>query len=331
MKRLALLSAVAMCASPALAQEVPALGPPGAQQAVLSRGGTQTAAQNQSNGQTMPQGWPGQISPVSPDRPLSSRERRNVGMATHWRLRACTPEQRADGVLEFTHGACEITVVCAPLRVCAIALEPGEAVTDLPDLGDPRWQVQRRVVGTGAQRTIHAIVKPSDAGLDTNLTIPTNRRILSIRLVSRRNEYMPFVSIRGSGSPSSSMQREWGREVALGTQRVAQAASPCDQQPTVPPSGFRIGHSSSWASAPAWQPVQAYVVATPTGQVTCIDFPADLGASDLPALVAYDRSGTERVVTARWAGRRYAVDGVFPRMAVVGANFETIRIERRGR
>lgn len=332
MQRIAALAgAAALMAVPALGQEVPALQAPGAQGGVIVRGGGgNQASSGQAAGPTMPNGWPGEVSALSPDRPLSRREVRNLGMATRWRLRACTPTQRPDGVLEFLQGACEITVVCAPLRVCVIALEPGETVTDLPDVGDPRWMVQRRVVGAGAQRTINAVVKPADAGLDTTLTIPTNKRILAIRLISRRNEYMPYVTVRDGGGASSSMRQEWGREVALGARAAAPAASPCDQQPIVPPSAYRISVGGWGQSSPSWAPTQAYVVQSPSGPTTCLDFPADIGSADLPALVAFDGRGTERVVTARWTGRRYAVDGAHARLAVIGAGFERVNIDRKG-
>ena len=76
-------------------------------------------------------------------------------------------------------------VVCAPLRVCALELEPGEHIQSPPQIGDGRrWEVTPVSSGSGLTQTALLIIKPIEAGLDTDLVVPTDRRTYVVRLVS---------------------------------------------------------------------------------------------------------------------------------------------------
>ncbi len=282
----------------------------------------------------VPAHFPPPMSTLSPERTLAPRERRNVAMATKWRARPAHPRMDADGVLHFMHGDGEPTVVCAPYRVCDISLEPGESITDKPDIGDPRWVTHPRISGTGAGRTLHIIVKPSDAGIDANMVVQTDRRTVSVRLVSRANDYMPFVKLDGppDGAPGSEAgDTTWASVIGTGTAataRTATAATPCDTPPVVPPDAYRIGRGNV-----AWRPTQAYAVSTPVGMKTCIDLPAHISSMDVPVLVTLDSAGAEQVVSYRQQGRRLLVDRLIDRavlVAGVGGGQDSITIDRRG-
>jgi type IV secretion system protein VirB9 len=60
-------------------------------------------------------------------------------------------------------------VVCAPLHVCDLTLQPGEIVNDI-NIGDGvRWQITPAMQGAGDGLTTHVLIKPTDIGLVTNL------------------------------------------------------------------------------------------------------------------------------------------------------------------
>lgn len=255
---------------------------------------------------------------LSPSAPLARREQRNVAAANRWRLRACSPRQDTDGTLAFDHGACEITVVCAPFRVCDVALEPGEVATAVPDVGDPRVGLQPpRFSGAGAERTLHLVFRPSDAGLQSGVSIHTDRRTISFLVVTTQNQYMPLVTIRDPGRARAS---GWGMAVASGRGLgPGQQGEPCDQPPTVPPSAFDISAGGLFGSAPAWKPTQVYGVPMQAGTATCIEFPADLGSMDAPVLVPRDGpGGAAGIDNVRQVGRRYRVDRLLTRFDLIG-------------
>ena len=95
----------------------------------------------------------------------------------------------------FAFGAGLPTVVCAPLRVCLIELQPGEKLVGEPQIGDSvRWNVAPATYGKGDESTAMLVLKPQMPGLDTNLLITTDRRAYYVRLVSKADDYVSRVA-----------------------------------------------------------------------------------------------------------------------------------------
>ena len=79
----------------------------------------------------------------------------------------------------------EPVVACAPLRTTDIQLQTGETITDVA-LGDSeRWMATPAASGDPRNPIPHLAVKPQLAGIDTNLTIYTTRRIYHLLLRSQ--------------------------------------------------------------------------------------------------------------------------------------------------
>lgn len=332
MNRATLLCATALLgmSGGASAQLVPALNeaPQRAQQeaaapVVVNQGGGAQAA-------FVPDRAPPPLSIFGPDRALAARERRNVATAARWRMRACSPSHAGDGVLRFQQGACEITVVAAPFQITDVALEPGEVPTAVPDVGDVRVGLQKpRFSGGGMERTLHLVFIPSDVGLNSGVSLQTDRRTVTFKVVTRQREYMPLVAIDNTARSSTA-----GWMGAVASTRGGLSGDPCDQAPTVPPQAFHISSSGGWfGSAPAWKPVQVYGVQIPSGTATCVEFPADINSIDAPILVPRDGpSGDPGIDNVRASGRRYRVDrdlSRFELIAGIGYAQERVSITRR--
>ncbi len=67
----------------------------------------------------------------------------------------------------------EPAVDCAPLRTTDIQLEPGETITDVASGDSERWLVTPASSGDPRNPTPHLAIKPTAAGISTNLTIYT--------------------------------------------------------------------------------------------------------------------------------------------------------------
>jgi type IV secretion system protein VirB9 len=101
------------------------------------------------------------------------------------------------GSLVYTYGQGEPVLVCAPLRVCFVELQPGEKLLGEPYIGDSvRWFVSPGLYGGEDESTQVVVVKAQDPNLETNLLLMTNRRMYSIRLVSRPSDYVARVAFR---------------------------------------------------------------------------------------------------------------------------------------
>lgn len=95
-----------------------------------------------------------------------------------------------NGEVQYAYGQSRPTVTCAPLHLCTIQLMSGENVTSIA-LGDSvRWLVQQASAGDKPV----VVVKPTQAGLSTNMTVMTDvGRIYYINLVSHQTKYVPLI------------------------------------------------------------------------------------------------------------------------------------------
>lgn len=288
------------------------------------------------NGQDkIPKYMPPPIPLLSHNRPMRPVERRAVSAAAKWTRAVVPPTMGIDGRQHFNGSVGEPYIVCAPLHVCDIALSPGEIVNPPLENGDPRWIVNPGISGSGFNRVTHLFIKPTDAGLNSNLIVSTNKRVLSLRLVSRTGAYMPLVQI--DEEPTVSQNVAWSAYQSAigggGSGGFGAGETACDQAPSTPPSEFKIERVSV-----AWLPVQVYAVSTPNGPKTCIQFPASIGSSDLPTLLLLGNDGgwfsgpSEQIVNYRYVKGRFELDRLIDRAVLVsgvGSSQDKAEITRR--
>lgn len=273
-----------------------------------------------------PDAAPPPVNLLSPSAPLNAKEKRAVALARRWKNRPEMPQRGADGVVRYLYGATLPTVVCAPLQVCDLALEPGEVVNNV-DIGDKvRWLVSPAVSGGREGQVTHLVIKPTDAGLVSSLVVETNRRTYAIKLVSTRHEWMPLIAF----NYPSDVQRQWSlyrQTVAFG---AAASTLPGGENIANLDFGFRLS-----GDHPRWRPLRVYT----DGWKTYIEFPRSIGSGTAPALVALANDGgwfsgpTEQMVNYRMQGDRYIVDRVLDRAELVsgvGSDQTRVVITRDG-
>jgi type IV secretion system protein VirB9 len=228
-------------------------------------------------------------------------------------------------------------VVTAVDHLTDIALAPSETIFPPLHVGDSSaWKFHPAMSRSGGQSISHVLVKPTDAGLSTNMIIQTNKRTISVALTSRQRDYMPLVSLdppEDDDADFAAYETKLNGDAA-GTPGNAQPASACEQAPVVPPDQFAISGDTA-----SWRPTQVYQVSTPVGIKTCVDFPSDIGSTSLPALLALADDGgwfsgpTETVVNVRFMNRRFIVDEALSRFLLVdgvGGSQRSIKIIRKG-
>ena len=95
----------------------------------------------------------------------------------------------------FTYGQHLPTVVCAVLQVCELDLEAGEKlIQDSIDWGDHRFEVTPRTAGSGIDEFTYLVLKPTESGLDTTMTVGTNKRSYYVRLISTDHQHMAHIA-----------------------------------------------------------------------------------------------------------------------------------------
>jgi type IV secretion system protein VirB9 len=306
---------------PAIAQaaataEATVGGPLASDQMTHPSGGTENAAAVSTAGQQPPASgpvlpsMPPPINLVSPSAPLDEKEQQAVAIAGRWANRRAMPHPGKDGVIRFLYGATLPTVVCAPLHVCDLALQPGEIVNNV-NVGDKvRWNVSPAMSGSTAGEITHMIIKPTDAGLVSSMTIETNQRTYAVKLVSTEAQWMPLI---GFNYPDD-MERQWSAYQQRAAWATASSTLPSGQNIANLDFGFRLSGDD-----PAWRPLRVYT----DGAKTYIQFPRAMAFGAAPALVGLDNGRhwfsrrPRQMVNYRVMGDRYIVDNVLDRAELV--------------
>lgn len=257
---------------------------------------------------------------------LDAKEAYGVELANRWKANPDKPRQGNDGTVRYLYGATLPTLVCSPLEVCAIQLQPGEVVNDVHAGDTARWRITPANSGAGENATTLVIVKPIDAGLTTNLFIATDRRVYTIKLVSSQKAWMPVMAF----DYPDDVQRQWASFRQRQTQQVQR-----DQEATLPTGEARGQNIASLDFAfrisgdrPRWSPTRVYS----DGLKTYIQFPSAQFGDEAPALVELDGGSSTQMVNYRVVGDRYVVDHVIERAALisgVGRNQTRVVIDHK--
>lgn len=260
---------------------------------------------------------------------LDAKEKHGLALAEKWKNNQDNPTPAADGSVKYLFGATIPTLVCAPLQVCIIRLQPGEIVNpEALHAGDTaRWLIIPAVVGSsGEGETTTIVVKPTEPGLETNLYIPTNRREYNIILKSARKQWMPAISF----NYPDDAKRAWESYRKEQTRAVHASTLATGENVAALNFSFRLGGDN-----PKWKPQRVYT----DGVKTYIQFGSVQFNDGAPALVELGKkdgvfSGPKtQLVNYRLIGDRYVVDKVLNRAALisgVGGEQEKVTIDYFG-
>jgi type IV secretion system protein TrbG len=237
--------------------------------------------------------------------PLAAQDALAVGQA--WMTEKHAPAPGKDGRVLYTFGAGLPTIVCAPLRVCVVELEPGEHLVGEPHLGDAvRWLLAPASAGPSDSATPMIVLKPKQAGLDTNLLLTTDRRAYYFRLISKPEEYLARVAFAYPEEDA----RKWKAQMAADERRRAEAlraqVAPVDSIESLY-FDYRIE-----GSRPYIRPVRV----VDDGKKTFIQMSPESAHREVPVLVVLGPDGAE-MVNYRVKGDMYIVDRLFERGALI--------------
>lgn len=198
-------------------------------------------------------------------------------------------------------------VVCQPLFVCDVVLDPGETILAMATGDSVRWLLSTVMSGPDA-RTPHVLVKPTDFGLRTDLIITTDKRVCYLILVSARHDdqantrlYYPVA------------------EVA----HVVKSTHTADDDLQVDirqlDFAYRVHGERSFMPTRVMN----------DGAHTYVQMPP--GIQDMPVVFAIANDGSDAVVNCRFRHGTFVVDGVPDRLALVqgsGRGQRRVIIER---
>ncbi|MAW85670.1 MAG: P-type conjugative transfer protein TrbG [Phyllobacteriaceae bacterium] len=246
---------------------------------------------------------------------LSGNETRGTQLSAQWQHGPGVVARGPDGKVIFLFGEIQPSVVCSPLQVCDIELQPGEIVRDVL-LGDTvRWKVEPATSGAPNAQAVHLIVKPSEAGLVTSMVVTTSRRTYHIQLKSHHRDYMARV---GFEYPEDINARFAEINARIEASVVPGAGVPAEQ----------LDFAFHMSGSARWRPTRIYS----DGTKTYIQFPSSLAGQDAPVLFVVS-GGENRIVNYRMNGSMIVVDFNIDRAILVsgvGMRQQKITIRRGG-
>ena len=257
--------------------------------------------------------------------PLTPQEQAGLSYGEQGASAGSGPVAGANGFITFPYGVNQISIVCAPLHVCDVALQPGEHVNSVNVGDNVRWSIEPALTGSGAEEVQHVIIKPREVGLDTSLVVATNRRAYYLRLRSHRTRYMPQVAFsypEDSAVKFDILKARQTREV---------------KEKTIPNTSDylpKLSFEYDVAGQAAWKPVRVYN----DGTRTVIEMPPSITQTEAPILLIVRKEGglftdaEEVMVNYSLQSGRYIVDTVFEKavlVAGVGSHQDRVTIQRR--
>lgn len=247
---------------------------------------------------------------------VSANERKGIDISGKWRGTRGLVTKGDDGKIIFLYGEVQPSVVCSPLQVCDIELQPGEVVRDVLVGDTVRWKVEPATSGAAGGQVIHLIVKPSEPGLVTSMVVTTSRRTYHIQLKSHPTQYMARVGFEYPEDVSAKLADINAR---LEASTIPGANVPAEQ----------LSFSYSVSGRAGWRPTRVYS----DGEKTYIQFPRRISGQDAPVLFVVS-GGQNRIVNYRMKNDMMIVDYNVDKAVLVsgvGWKQEKVTIRRGGR
>ena len=208
-------------------------------------------------------------------------------------------------------------VYAAPGQVTDIALQEGEQLVGSGPVaaGDTvRWVIGDTESGSGAQKRIHIMVKPTRPDLLTNLVINTDRRTYLMELRAAERTYMASVSWIYPQDQLIALKRQ---------NAAAESVTPVDTGVDISRLRFRYAIKGD---NPPWRPLSAF----DDGQKVYIEMPRGISQGEMPPLFVIGPEGDGQLVNYRVRQNYYVVDRLFgaAELRLGGDNQQKVRIER---
>ncbi|MDR1020597.1 MAG: P-type conjugative transfer protein TrbG [Synergistaceae bacterium] len=236
---------------------------------------------------------------------------------------AVPPMTGVSGSVVIAYSSYTPKVVCRPMYVTDVILQPGEAVTGVHPGDSVRWTFSPSRSGPSGSEQTHVLIKPLMADISTNVIINTDRRTYQLDLVSSATNFMPSVSF---SYPDDSV-KAWDAFMAE-KKKERESVTALASGYTVNPEDLHLEYEIRGKDSLRWKPVRVW----DDGVKTYIQFSegATRKSVEAPVLVVYEHK-KEVIANYRAANGMYIVDRVFDKAALIvgtGAHQDRVVITR---
>jgi type IV secretion system protein VirB9 len=236
---------------------------------------------------------------------------------------AVPPVTGTSGSVVIPYSSYTPKIVCRPMYVTDIILQPGEMVTGVHPGDSVRWTFTPGRSGPSGSEQIHVLIKPLMPDVSTNLIINTDRRTYQIDLVSNAKNFMPSVSF---SYPNDTLQA-WDSFISE-KQKEKNDSTPLSSGYSVDPEDLHLEYEIRGEDSLRWKPTRVW----DDGVKTYILFKKGSVKKSIeaPVLIIFEHK-KETLVNYRAAEDMYIVDKVFDSGALIagtGSHQDRVVIKR---
>jgi type IV secretion system protein VirB9 len=226
---------------------------------------------------------------------------------------------RPDGTFLFPYGLAQVTLTAKKMMYSKIILQEGERITSAAAADTIRWEVQPTYIGDANEYTPVVLVKPFFGGLQTNLSIITNKRDYDIYVQSvDTGDFMERIGFYYPQDRADVLNTGLSLFRDLDTNPAA---------PKINVENVRHDYKVIGDKQLPWYPLDVFE----DGDKVFIKMSPGVSRSELPVFMALDQAGVINVVNYRYYRPYFIVDSIFDKgLLVLGTDKyrKIVRINR---
>ncbi len=212
---------------------------------------------------------------------------------------------RPDGTILFPYGLAEVNLTAKKMMYSKIVLQEGEKIMSAAAGDTTRWNILPNYIGDASSYTPVVLIKPFMGGLQTSLSIITDRRDYDITIQSvESGDYMPRIGFYYPQDKADAIN------VGLPPDKIEDNNS---KQPKINIENIKYDYRIRGDQRLGWYPRSVFE----DGNKVFIRMPDHVDRSQLPIFMALDRSNQTEVVNYRYFKPYYVVDTIFDRGVLV--------------
>jgi len=212
---------------------------------------------------------------------------------------------RPDGTILFPYGLAPVNLTAKRMMYSKIVLQEGEKIMSAAAGDTTRWNILPNYIGDTASYTPVVLVKPFMGGLQTSLSIITDKRDYDITIQSvDSGDYMPRIGFYYPQDKADAIH------VGLPPDKIENNDS---KQPKINIENIKYDYRIRGDRNLSWYPTSVFE----DGNKVFIRMSDHVDRSQLPIFMTIDRSGRTEVVNYRYFKPYYVVDTIFDRGALI--------------
>ncbi len=206
---------------------------------------------------------------------------------------------RPDGTILFPYGLSPVNLTAKRMMYSKIVLQDGEKIMSAAAGDTTRWNILPSYIGNAASYTPVVLIKPFMGGLQTSLSIITDKRDYDITIQSvDSGDYMPRIGFYYPQDKADAVN------VGLPPDKIGSGDG---KQPHINIENIKYDYRIRGDRNLSWYPTSVFE----DGNKVFIRMSDHVDRSQLPVFMTIDHSGQTEVVNYRYFKPYYVVDTIF--------------------